>query len=77
MKISVPFFFFRESQRDSSLGNGNVRYCGPELFASMTAQGVNKNVLDSLAVGGMIAVHSAPAVSGAEVQRSTGAKGLG
>jgi len=33
----------------------------------MTAQGVNKNVLDSLAVGSMIAVHSAPALSGAEV----------
>lgn len=43
------------------------RYCGPELFASMTAQGVNKNVLDGLAVGGVIVIHSSPALSGAEV----------
>jgi len=39
----------------------------------MTAQGVNKNVLDGLAVGGMIAIHAAAALSGAEVQRSRGA----
>jgi hypothetical protein len=50
----------------------NGRYYGAELFASMTAQGVNKNVLDGLAVGGMIAIHSAPALSGAEVNPVAG-----
>jgi len=33
----------------------------------MTAQGVNKNVLDGLVVDGMIAIHSAAALRGAEV----------
>jgi len=33
----------------------------------MTAQGVSKNVLDGLAVGGMIAIPAAAALSGAEV----------
>jgi len=103
VKISVPFFFFRERQRDSSLGNAlewaqligglislpdfsrhgspiivldeSGRYCGPELFASMTAQGVNKNVLDRLAVGSTIAVHSAPALSGADMDPVCGSVG--
>ena len=43
-----------------------------ELFASMTAQGVNKDVLDGLAVRGMIAVHSASALGGPEVNPVAG-----
>ena len=38
----------------------------------MTAQGVNKNVLDGLAVRGMIAVHSAAALGGPEVNPVAG-----
>jgi hypothetical protein len=36
----------------------------------MTAQGVNKNVLDGLAMSGVLAIHAAAALSGAEVKKS-------